>query len=156
MFHKPSHIHSSRICTFARFPRICDVGACAAEHREWERSCRPVSRVSARCENSFISPYLTRTVWRRGCRWAMHRWLLILTRHPMLRGVARPFVRWSVHRLLVRRILRHLLTRLRPIWRVRWVSWTSLGDRGIYWDVMVRMKIIWRWTRLLAFRTSIR
>lgn len=33
----PFRTHSSRICTFSRSLRIGDEGACAAEHREWER-----------------------------------------------------------------------------------------------------------------------
>jgi hypothetical protein len=45
--HKPSHIHSNRICTYAQFPRIFVEAACAVARRESERMNKPVAREDA-------------------------------------------------------------------------------------------------------------
>ena len=41
MYHTLFHILAIHICTFALFLHIGDEGACAAEHREWERKSKP-------------------------------------------------------------------------------------------------------------------
>jgi hypothetical protein len=163
----PSHNLANHTCTFFRFLHIDDGGACAAGHREWERTNRPgVAPVrymtrewrkqdkkrgrGQRCQSLLIKTYLSWTascsdIWR--CIWDAGCGRLIWPWHVTWMSVLTPAVgSWLVHSWRwVALVLCHVVG-LRVVRRIRRRVGRALllllSDRWIYRNVRVRLHVV--------------